>query len=152
MNFKAFAAPLIVAIAALTTACGPRVGLQTPSGFAVLEKQEEYVYRATTADGVVLAVRAELNQPRGNLDFWSDVVDRQLRGQGYLAEGAPVEVRTAFGLPGRQIRYLRDENGRSSRFWAVVFVTGSRVWVIEAGGETDRFDRKMQDGIQKAIE
>lgn len=58
---------LLLAASALATACGPSVSLQTPPGFAVLPKQTEYLYRAASADGVVLAVRVEDNKPTGNL-------------------------------------------------------------------------------------
>ena len=58
--------PLSILLLA-ATACGPSVSLQTPPGFAVLPKQTEYLYRAASADGVVLAVRVEDNKPTGNL-------------------------------------------------------------------------------------
>ena len=145
-------AALLLALSATTLACGPSVNLQTPSGFAVLEDQKEYVYRATSAEGVVLAVRAEKNEPRGNIDFWADALDRQLRRGGYVVEGDMKEVHTRAGLTGRQSRYTRVENGRKYRFWMTVFVTEKRVWVVEAGGDADRFQEKLQRGVQQAIE
>lgn len=159
-RFTMLWAPVLVLASA---ACAPRATVQTPPGFAVLDDQKEYVYRASSADGVVIAVRAEKNEPKGNLDFWSDALDRQLRREGYAPESAgheggastprpPTDVRTATGLPGRQTRYTRTENGRKYRFWLTVFVTESRVWVVEAGGDEDRFKGRIQEGIQKAIE
>lgn len=142
-------APLLFVACA---ACGPKASVQTPAGFAVLDDQKEYVYRAASADGVVLAVRAEKNEPQGNLDFWADVLDRHLRRGGYAADGTAVEVRTATGLTGRQARYTRNENGRKYRFWLAVFVTEKRVWIVEAGGDEERFKDRVQDGIQKAIQ
>ena len=143
-------APLLALLA--LAACGPRATVQTPAGFAVLPDQKEYLYRASTADGVVLGVRAEKNEPRGNLDFWAEALDRQLRRGGYASDGAVVEVRTAAGLAGREAKYLRVENGRKYRFWFAVFVTDTRVWVVEAGGDEERFKQRMQDGIQKALQ
>ncbi|MFT3775565.1 MAG: hypothetical protein QM820_60225 [Minicystis sp.] len=132
--------------------CGPSVTLQTPPGFAVLEKQEEYVYRATSAEGVVIAVRAEKNEPKGNLDFWAEALNRQLRKSGYAPDGDPTEVRTGTGLSGREMKYTREQGGRSYRFWVAVFVTADRVWIVEAGGDAERFKEKAQKGIQRAIE
>ncbi len=143
-------APLLILLAC--AACGPRVTVQTPPGFAVLEEQKEYLYRAATAGGVVLAVRAEKNEPRGNLDFWADVIDRQLRRGGYAPDGTLTEVRASGGPTGRQASYVRVDNGRKDRFWFAVFVTGDRVWVVEAGGDEERFKDRVQDGIQKAIQ
>lgn len=135
-----------------TAACGPSVSLHTPPGFAVLEEQKEYVYRATSAEGVVIGVRAEKNEPKGNLDFWAEALDRQLRRGGYVPDGAAAEVRSAGGLVGRELRYTRQQNGRPYRFWIAVFVTENRVWVVEAGGDADRFKEKQEKGIKKAIE
>ena len=117
-----------------------------------VEDQKEYDYRATSAEGVVLGVRAEKNEPRGNIDFWADALDRQLRRGGYVAEGEVKEVRTASGLNGRELKYTRVENGRKYRFWMTVFVTEKRVWVVEAGGDADRFKEKTQLAVQRAIE
>jgi len=142
-------APLLLLACA---ACGPRATVQTPSGFAELEDQQEYVYRAATADGVALSVRAEKNQPHGNLDFWALALDGQLRRVGYAPEGPAAEVHTQSGLSGRETRYTRVENGRKYRFWLAVFVTERRVWVVEAGGDEERVKGAVPAGIQKAIE
>lgn len=143
---------VLAALAAGSAACGPGVNVQTPPGFAVLDKQKEYVYRAMSADNVVLAVRAEKNDPFGPLEFWADALDRQLRTGGYAADGAGAPVRSAGGLSGRLQQYTRDHNGRAHRFWVAVFVTEARVWVVEAGGDADRFKDKKADGVKKAIE
>jgi hypothetical protein len=149
---NAITTALLLAASLAAVACGPSVSLVTPPGFAVLDKQEEYLYRAASADGVAIGVRAEKNEPRGNLDFWAEAVDRQLRKSGYVPEGDPADVRTSAGLTGRETKYKREVNGRTSRFWTVVFVTDKHVFVVEAGGDSDRFKEKAQKGIQKAIE
>lgn len=150
---KAMLLAALFAAAALNVACGgPSASVATPPGFGVLKDQKEYVYRATSAEGVVLAVRAEKNEPQGNLDFWADALDRTLRRAGYVAEGNPGSVRSGNGLSGRVHKYTRDQGGRAQRFWIAVFVTEGRVWVVEAGGDAQRFKGKIQDGVQRAIE
>lgn len=143
---------LSLALVAGAVACGPSVNVATPPGFAVLDKQQEYVYRAMSADNVVLGVRAEKNDPAGPLEFWADALDRKLRGAGYSPDGEASAVRSASGLNGRLYKYTRDHNGRAHRFWVAVFVTESRVWVVEAGGDAERLKDKKADGIKKAIE
>jgi hypothetical protein len=143
---------MLLAASLAAAACAPSVTMATPAGFAVLQGQQEYVYRATSAEGVVLGVRAEKNEPQGNLDFWADALDQKLRHVGYVADGAPADVRTRTGLAGREAKYTREENGRKYRFWIAVFVTDTRVWVVEAGGDADRFKEKAQLAVQKAIE
>lgn len=150
---KAMLVAALFTSAALNVACGgPSASVATPPGFGVLKDQKEYVYRATSAEGVVLAVRAEQNEPQGNLDFWADALDRTLRRAGYVAEGNPGSVRSGNGLSGRVHKYTRDQGGRAQRFWIAVFVTEGRVWVVEAGGDAQRFKGKIQDGVQRAIE
>lgn len=144
---------MLSALVALSSAaCAPRASITAPAGFAVLEDQKEYVYRAATADGVVIAVRAEKHDPHGSLDFWAEVLDSQLRRNGYALEGAASDVRASGGLPGKLTRYTRTDGGRKYRFWTAVFVTADRVWVVEAGGDDARFKGRVEDGIRKAIE
>ncbi len=140
----------LLAAALLQTAC-TGASLQTPSGFAKLEDQEEYDYRATSAAGVVVAVRAEDNNPEGNLDFWVAAVDKQLRRGGYQVEGAERAVQSSAGVPGRELHYTRNEGGRSYRFWVAVFVTEDKVFVVEAGGDASHFDKATNDRVSKAI-
>ncbi len=132
--------------------CGPKASLDTPPGFAKLDKQTEYVYRSTSAEGVVIAIRGEKNDPKGNLDFWADVIDRQLRNNRYKLDGKPAELHARTGQLGRQTRYTREDGGRTYRFWATVFVTDDKVWVVEAGGDQERFSGKLQEAVARAIE
>jgi hypothetical protein len=132
--------------------CGPGARLETPAGFAVLGDQTEYIYRSTSAEGVVIAIRSEKNLPKGNLDFWADAIDRQLQNQSYQPDGKGTEVRAASGQPGRQMRYTRDNQGRSYRFWVTVFATEDKVWLIEVGGDRDHFKGKIEAAVARAIE
>jgi hypothetical protein len=141
---------LALALAATAAGCGPGFGLKTPDGFVELEDQKEYDYRATTAQGVVLAVRSEPNRPKGNLAFWTDAIDLKLRAMGYEAVEAK-DVKTKSGATGKQLRYKRALYDRPHTFWLTVFVTPGDVYVIEAGGDTRDFD-KAKDTILAAIE
>jgi hypothetical protein len=136
----------------VTLGCGPAARLDTPPGFAKLDKQKEYVYRSTSAEGVVIAIRGEKNDPKGNLEFWADVIDRQLRNNRYKLDGKPADVHARSGQLGRQTRYTREDGGRTYRFWATVFVTDEKVWVVEVGGDQERFTRKLEEAVARAIE
>ncbi len=148
--------PLVAAfVGALVSAgCAPSVAahLQTPDGFAALEKQTDYVYRAASAEGVVVAIRAEENRPKSTLDFWVGALDQRLRQAHYLVDGKAAEARSASGLTGKQLRYTRENQGRKYRFWMTVFVTPERVWVIEAGGDQERFTGPVEETMKKAID
>lgn len=131
--------PLLLALSLLAPACAS-FHVNTPNGFAELEDDERYDYRATNADGVVIAVRVVRNEPRASLEFWGRVVDERLRRQGYVPEGNPEPVRSANGLPGVMFRYGATVGGREHRYQVAVFVQNKKVFVLEAGGDREVFD------------
>jgi len=142
-------AALLIATASLLGGCTHDVAIETPEGFAPLEDQQTYDYRATDAEGVVLGVRQKANDPQGDLDFWSGALDAHLRRQGYRAvEAKSVESRD--GIPGRQLRYAVSRSGRKHAYWVTVFVTDDHVVTVEAGGDEAFFETRGK-AIQKAI-
>lgn len=114
--------------------CSSSFAAATPPAFVELDGQKTYDYRATSADGVVLSVRAIDNEPKGTLSFWSEVVERKLRlGEGYaLLEKRDVAARR--GEHGTQLRFGRDQGGVPHLYSVTVFVTDKRIFVLEAGG------------------
>lgn len=133
--------PVVVLVA--LAGCGAPFDVRTPDEFVALDakhrRSADYDYRATSADGVVLAVRVEENQDRGALAFWSQAVKNRLLRGGY-AIVSEADVRAKSGETGHQYRCGRDENGRTYDYWVTVFRTDDRVLVIEAGGRRDRFE------------
>lgn len=138
---------LITALAA--TACSRGAHLETPSGFATLGKDDRYSYRATSARGVVLTTRTEPNDVAANTEFWAEALDARLKDQGYDPE-APRAVKTSRGLTGTQLRYTATRNGRAHRYWVTVFATKSKVFVVEAAGDKEPFD-KATSSVDTAI-
>lgn len=122
------------------------VNVNTPAGFAEIDDDDTYAYRATSAEGVVLAVREEANDPRGNLDFWSSAVRYELERKGYTSVDKQ-DVRSPGGVEGRQMRYRTTRNGRPNVLWVTVFVTDGSVFVVEAGGDVAHFER-----VEKAVD
>jgi hypothetical protein len=123
--------------------------MKTPDGFAELGHAGAYSFRAASAHGVVLAMRAEKNEPRANLDFWKDAVDARVRRQGYAPDGQ-ANVKSADGHDGRQLRYARVEDRRTYRYWLTLFVVDDHVVVVEAGGDRENFD-PAQATVEKAV-
>lgn len=122
--------------------------VQNPDGFAELDETDDYDFRTANAEGVVVAVRAMRNRPYANLAFWSRVVDERIQARGYVHEQTR-EVTTASGIHGVQFRYTRAYAGRDHRYWVTVMVVDhgpfrrNRVFVIEAGGDREVFDRAI---------
>ncbi len=142
---KRHVAMLAVALSsAFVGGCGT-LTMVTPDGFAELDDQESYDYRATNAEGVAVAVRREDNSPSGDLSFWAGALDAHLRRAGSAAvKTTPVEA--SGGLKGTQLRYTVNRNGRKHVFWLTVFVTESEVITIEAGGDESFFG-----GVEKSV-
>jgi hypothetical protein len=129
-----------IALALFGAACSHGARLQTPAGFATLGDNDAYSYRATSAKGVVLATRTEKNEVQANTEFWAEALDLKLRDKGYVAE-AQRNVKTSRGLEGTQMRYTTSHNGREHRYWITVFATKKKVFVVEAAGDKEPFDK-----------
>lgn len=135
----------MIAGALLLFGCGG-AQLNTPAGFAEISDSDAYDYRATSAEGVVMAVRREDNNPKGNLEFWASAVHYELERKGYSHTDA-TNVRSMGGVSGRQMRFRITRDGRPHVLWVTVFVTDKRVFVVEAGGDVAHFER-----VEKAVE
>jgi hypothetical protein len=111
--------------------------LQTPHAFLRLEGHEkEYDYRATTADGIVLAGRvlAYDKSLGGGVSFWVDAIKLRLQATGGYALLKEQSIQTTRGLQGKQLRFGHDEKRGAYQYWVTVFVSGSKVVVLECGG------------------
>jgi len=145
---------LVPALLAVTVvACSHVPPLTTPARFLELEEEEasDYRYRASSADGVVIAVRElEIDPARGgDLQFWVDATQSQIRGRRGYALLEQAEVETSAGK-GHQMRFGRDERGRTYRYWLTVVLTEHALYVIEAGGPSDKFEAH-QPAVEAAI-
>jgi hypothetical protein len=138
-----------LAFLVLTACHGGR--LATPSGFATLDSDDAYSYRATNAQGVVLGVRTEDNDVKANVNFWADALDLRLKNQGYAPLAQPSDARTRGGLRGRQMRYEVTREGRTEHYWLTIFATEKKVYVVEAAGDKEVFD-SASPLVESAIE
>jgi hypothetical protein len=142
---------LALALAALSVGCGHAFEMAAPQNFVVLdEDDEQYAQRATSADGVVISVREIDNDNEGSLQFWTEAIRNRLRIVGGYALVSEAEVRAGSGERGKQMRFGRDEGSRPYFYWVTLFVTDDHVFVIEAGGRRETFER-LQPQIERAI-
>ena len=140
---------LAAALALLgVVSCGRPFGVVTPSEFVELEAKEEdaYAYRAVSADGVVVAVRAIELKGRGSVSFWERAITLELRdASGYALLGAE-DVETHHGSQGRLLTFGRDDGRKTYRYRVAIFVEQGRLFVVEAGGEEaamQRYEAKL---------
>jgi hypothetical protein len=140
-----FALVRVVVVAACLTAfagCRPFVPA-TPPGFVELEDRYSYSeYRATTADGVVIGIRAFDNEPKGERPFWVRAIENRMRDSGGYALLEKREVKNRGGLTGTELRFGHDEGDEPYLYRLVVFVTDKRVFLVEAGGAKAQMERQ----------
>lgn len=134
---------LVGATAGAGAGCGTSFHAQTPPGFVALGEQDHrYDYRATTADGVVVAVREIDNDVHGDEAFWAQAIELKLRSLGGYALLDQRKVTCHGGLSGRQIGFGHDEGTRPHLYVVTIFVTPNRIFLIEAGGAKDLMSRE----------
>lgn len=131
----------IVSIAALAfVSCGYAFEITPPSSFLELEDQDPtYALRATSAEGLVLAVRELDNDPYGGMAFWETAVSNELRyTQGYSLLDT-TEVRAASGELGTLLEFGRDDATGSYLYSIALFVNDDYIWVVEIGGDEELY-------------
>jgi hypothetical protein len=121
--------------------CGSSFQAATPAGFVELEDQEQYDYRATNADGLVIAVREIDHEPKGTIDFWTRAIENRMRQRGGYALLGSRDVKSASGVAGKQMRFGHDEGNKPHVYHVTLFVTDSTLYVLEAGGTKEQIER-----------
>lgn len=135
---------LCCALALSALGCGPSFEAATPPGFVELEDQYTYDYRATTADGLVIAVREIDNDPKGEMSFWLRAIENHMRQRGGYALLGTHDVKSADGVAGKQMRFGHDEEAAPHLYYVTVFVTDDDIVVFEAGGTKDLMTRHAE--------
>jgi hypothetical protein len=143
---------LLGAAAMLAVACGPSFKASTPPGFVEIENEsDDYDYRATTADGLVIAVRQLEHDPKGEISFWLTAIKNRMRERGGYALLGEEQVQSADGVPGTQLRFGHDEaSGKPHLYYLTVFVTPDAIFLVEAGGTKDLMT-KHETQVQQAV-
>ena len=117
-------------------ACGPSFQATTPSGFVELENEyDDYDYRATSADGLVIGVREIEHDPPGEMPFWVTAIKNRMRERAGYALLETKEVTSADGVKGTQLRFGHDQDGNKPHlYYVTLFVTPDTLFLLEAGG------------------
>lgn len=151
---RAILVSLVLALGAALSGCGHHFELHAPARFVELDPDVQarmgFAYRATSANGAVIAVREVDNDRHAGADFWVEAVRNRVRRAGGYALLSESDVRSADGTPGHQMRFGRDEQQRPYDYWITLFVTNDRIFVVEAGGRREHFETERAS-IEEAI-
>lgn len=144
---RMFGAPRVFQLGALlvgllAAGCGRPFAPATPPGFVDLgeERYDEDEYRATTADGLVLGIRAFENDPEAELPFLVRALENRMRAGGGYALLEKKEVRGRTGLVGSQLTFGHDQNDQPHLYVVTLFVTPDYVFLLEAGGTKEQME------------
>lgn len=144
---RATGALAALAMGVAMAGCGVPFEAATPSGFVELEDQDDrgYDWRATSADGLVLAVRVQDHEPKGELTFWARVVENHMRQSGGYALVSKSDVKTTQGVAGTMLRFGHDQGTTPHLYWVTILVTDSHIFLLEAGGTKDLVERNAKE-------
>ena len=125
----------LASISILASGCSPRYQVFTADEFHVLEEGYDYDFRATTADGLVIALR-EIENPQQNtsLKFWTQAIENKLRLDSGYALLNTKTIETASGLKGSQMRFGTDRDQGAHVYIVTAFLTEKYLYILEAGG------------------
>ncbi len=133
-------------LALALAACGPHFKAEVPAGFVELENAyDAYDFRATTADGLVFAIREQKHKPKGELGFWLQAIKNKLRDEGGYALIESVDVTTGDGHKGTQLRFGHDEGNKPYLYYVSVFVTDGYLYLVEIGGTKEQLAAGQKD-------
>lgn len=144
---------LFILSALALSACGRPFDVKTAPGFVALENQPQHAYRATTPEGVVVGVRVVDDEDRGDLGFWTQALVLQLRDVSGYALLDIKDTTSADGTKGKLLQFGHDEDGKPYAYWLAVFPAQGRLFVVEAGGAKEAFDRAKPsvDWMMKSV-
>ena len=116
---------LAVAGSLAAAGCGRSFVPATPPGFVDLgDTYPDGEYRATTADGAVLGVRAFANEPRGELAFWARALENRMRENGGYALLTKQAITSRGGLVGTELDFGHDEGSTPHLYRVALFSRG----------------------------
>jgi hypothetical protein len=121
--------------------CGKPFDIKTAPGFVALESQHDFDWRATTPEGVVIGVRVVEDEKRGDLGFWTQAMTLQLRDVTGYALLESSDTASADGTKGKLLKFGHDEGDKPFVYWVALFAAQDRLFVVEAGGARDVFER-----------
>lgn len=137
------AVPLALALALASAGCGRPFRVATAPGFVELEGQSGtgYDYRATSPEGVVMAVKVLEDEDRADLAFWTRAIVLQMRDVSGYAHLTTVDVTSLDGTPGKRMEFAHDEDGKPYLYWVTVFLAQDKLFLAEVGAPKPLFER-----------
>ena len=118
---------------ALSVACGPNSAVIVPDGYVALDDDDlsdDVAQKMVSADGAVVVVRERDNDPYGNLDFWTEALEREIQeGQGY--DLVATETIDSQSGKGRLLKFKGAYQEETFHYHVALFTTASLIVTVE---------------------
>lgn len=118
--------------------------IRTPSGFVEVDSYR-HEFRAVSPEGVTLAYRTQENPKDGTLAFWTKAIKRTLVEQKGHQFQAEEELTSTSGMSGILLKCSKLRSGTQFDYWVAVYLAGSKLHVVDAGGKTADFQAYQAD-------
>jgi hypothetical protein len=136
----------ILLLALWLAACRPVTG--TPArGFVELKDDPNYDFRAVAPEGVAVAARVVKMETPNDVAFWEHAVSLRMREMDGYALTEAKDTRGPGGMPGRELVFGHDEEGKPFVYRVRLFVVGDKLLVVEAGGSREQMKR-LEPGVE----
>ncbi len=112
--------------------------IRTPSGFVEVDNYRDE-FRAVSPEGVTLAYRTEENPKDGTPAFWAKAIKRTLVEQKGHQVKAEEDLTSTSGMSGVLLKCSKVRSGTQFDYWVAVYLAGSKLHVVEAGGKSADF-------------
>jgi len=126
-----------VSLAIMMVGCvTPPIAMDTPDGFAAFSDTD--VVRAISPEGVLVRARTVPNDPAQSLEFWAEVLERQLTESGYLLVG-----KSDFSMEagdGVLMEWLAPVSQDDWIYLTAISVVDSQIVIVEAAGPTELYE------------
>jgi len=144
MKARFFTATLLALV--LASGC---VSIKTPDGYAERDRTGRYDYKAISTDASVISIKVERNEDKekGTLTYWTEASRKQMtlsRGYEFKEEGEFVSPQGK----GHWMLFSRKYRGTDYLYVLGLVVDGRKIYVLEAGGELEFFEKDVPRVVQ----
>ena len=137
----------LLTLALVFVGCKTPYTMDTPKSFRKYEDTKDF--KMITADGVMLKARQVDNYPEGDLDFWTDALERHLAERGYLMKSKDC-FKTQTAKKACTLDFVLPYGTEDWAFSETVFIIGKKIVLVEAAGPFNRF-AKVENELAAAL-
>ncbi len=135
---------IVISFVLLFSACAYKAPV--PNGFAEFDYGDDF--KAVNPEGVVYRVKVLENDPKADLEYWTEAVRTRMEHSGYKEISKEEFKGTLPKLS--STKYVAPYKGKAYQYQIVIGVDGDDIYLLEAAGELEKMAEYQKD-IDEAI-